>query len=140
VVFGSWKEQWLEGGKFPFTPSVSDVHGVEAACDQLLEEGLDASIERHELAAPAEGEGGGEERDGRDPLRRGGEHDLDRQARLGLVGTERAGHGHDVRGRRDVVEVELADLVDVLEHVRELDPHLLDFRFAQLQPSETGNV
>jgi len=27
------------------------VHGVEAACDQLLEEGLDASIERHELAA-----------------------------------------------------------------------------------------
>jgi pyridoxamine--pyruvate transaminase len=48
-----WKEQWLEGGKFPFTPSVSDVHGVEAACDQLLEEGLDASIERHELAARA---------------------------------------------------------------------------------------
>src|SRR6266550_2376437 len=46
-----WKEQWLEGGKFPFTPSVSDVFGVEAACDQLLEEGLDASIERHELAA-----------------------------------------------------------------------------------------
>ena len=35
-----WKEQWLEGGKFPFTPSVSDVHGVEAACDQLLEEEL----------------------------------------------------------------------------------------------------
>src|SRR5205814_5610061 len=47
------KEQWLEGGKFPFTPSVSDVHGVEAACDKLLEEGLDSSIERHELSARA---------------------------------------------------------------------------------------
>src|SRR6266496_618662 len=40
-----WKEQWLDGDKFPFTPSVSDVHGVEAACDELLEEGTEASIE-----------------------------------------------------------------------------------------------
>jgi pyridoxamine--pyruvate transaminase len=48
-----WKEQWLEGEKFPFTPSVSDVNGVEAACDELLEEGLDASIERHERSAAA---------------------------------------------------------------------------------------
>lgn len=48
-----WKEQWLEGGKFPFTPSVSDVHGVEAACDELLDEGIEASIRRHELAARA---------------------------------------------------------------------------------------
>ena len=48
-----WKEQWLEGDRFPFTPSVSDVHGVEAACDELLEEGLEASIERHERAAAA---------------------------------------------------------------------------------------
>ncbi len=48
-----WKEQWLEGGKFPFTPSVADVHGVEAACDQLLEEGLEASIACHQRAARA---------------------------------------------------------------------------------------
>src|SRR5438067_12516175 len=48
-----WKEQWLDGDKFPFTPSVSDVHGVEAACDELLEEGLEASIECHERAAAA---------------------------------------------------------------------------------------
>jgi pyridoxamine--pyruvate transaminase len=48
-----WKEQWLEGAKFPYTPSVSDVHGVEAACDELLDEGIDASIRRHELAARA---------------------------------------------------------------------------------------
>jgi len=46
-----WKEQWIDGDKFPFTPSVSDVHGVEAACDELLEEGTEASIERHELSA-----------------------------------------------------------------------------------------
>jgi pyridoxamine--pyruvate transaminase len=48
-----WKEQWIDGEKFPFTPSVSDLHGVEAACDVLLEEGPEASIERHELSAAA---------------------------------------------------------------------------------------
>jgi pyridoxamine---pyruvate transaminase len=48
-----WKEQWIDGEKFPFTPSVCDLHGVEAACDELLEEGLEASIERHELSAAA---------------------------------------------------------------------------------------
>jgi pyridoxamine--pyruvate transaminase len=48
-----WKQQWIDGEKFPFTPSVADVHGVEAACDELLEEGLEASIERHARAAAA---------------------------------------------------------------------------------------
>jgi pyridoxamine---pyruvate transaminase len=48
-----WKEQWIDGEKFPFTPSVVEVHGVEAACDELLEEGLEASIERHERSAAA---------------------------------------------------------------------------------------
>ena len=48
-----WKEQWLEGDKFPFTPSVSDLFGVEAAIDELLEEGLESSIERHARAASA---------------------------------------------------------------------------------------
>jgi len=48
-----WKEQWIDGEKFPFTPSVSDLHGVEAACDVLLEIGLGASIEQHERAASA---------------------------------------------------------------------------------------
>jgi pyridoxamine--pyruvate transaminase len=46
-----WKEQWLEGGKFPFTPSVVDMHGIEACCDELLEEGLEHAIARHDLAA-----------------------------------------------------------------------------------------
>jgi pyridoxamine--pyruvate transaminase len=48
-----WKEQWLEGDKFPFTPSVADLHGVEAAVDELLEEGLETSIERHARTAAA---------------------------------------------------------------------------------------
>jgi pyridoxamine---pyruvate transaminase len=48
-----WKEQWLDGDRFPFTPSVSDIHGIEAACDELLEEGLGAAIARHDLAALA---------------------------------------------------------------------------------------
>ena len=48
-----WKEQWIDGDKFPFTPSVSDLHGVEACVDELLEEGLEASIARHELCATA---------------------------------------------------------------------------------------
>jgi pyridoxamine---pyruvate transaminase len=48
-----WREQWHGRGQFPYTPSVSDVHGVEAACDQVLDEGLDAAIARHEAAAAA---------------------------------------------------------------------------------------
>ena len=46
-----WREQWHGRGQFPYTPSVCDIHGVEAACDQVLEEGLEASIARHEAAA-----------------------------------------------------------------------------------------
>jgi pyridoxamine--pyruvate transaminase len=48
-----WKEQWIDGDKFPFTPSVSDLNGVEAAADELLEEGLGTSIARHERSAAA---------------------------------------------------------------------------------------
>ena len=48
-----WREQWHGNDHFPYTPSVSDIHGVEAACDQLLEEGLEAAIARHENAAAA---------------------------------------------------------------------------------------
>jgi pyridoxamine--pyruvate transaminase len=48
-----WKEKWLDGGVFPFTPSVVDMHGIEACCDELLAEGLDNSIARHDLAARA---------------------------------------------------------------------------------------
>lgn len=46
-----WKVKWLEGGAFPFTPSVNDIVGLESALDQLLEEGVDAAIARHAAAA-----------------------------------------------------------------------------------------
>ncbi|HMH91762.1 MAG TPA: alanine--glyoxylate aminotransferase family protein [Streptosporangiaceae bacterium] len=48
-----WREQWHGRGQFPYTPSVSEVYGVAAACDQLLAEGVRASIARHETAARA---------------------------------------------------------------------------------------
>lgn len=46
-----WKEKWLGDGRFPYTPSVSDVNGLEAALDQALAEGVDEVVRRHELSA-----------------------------------------------------------------------------------------
>lgn len=51
-----WKERWIDGGRtaFPYTPSVADVHGVDAAVGEVLDSGgLTASIARHALAARA---------------------------------------------------------------------------------------
>ena len=42
-----WREKWHGNGAFPYTPSVSDLNGVHAACRELLDEGLDHSIARH---------------------------------------------------------------------------------------------
>ncbi|CAN5370048.1 alanine--glyoxylate aminotransferase family protein [soil metagenome] len=46
-----WKTKWHGEGRFPYTPSVSDVQGLEAALDQALEEGIDNVVRRHQLAA-----------------------------------------------------------------------------------------
>lgn len=48
-----WREQWHGEGRFPYTPSVSDLNGVLAAADRLLEEGLAASQDRHARVAAA---------------------------------------------------------------------------------------
>jgi pyridoxamine--pyruvate transaminase len=50
-----WKHKWIDGGRvaFPYTPSVSDVNGVHAALGELLDDGIDASVERHGRAARA---------------------------------------------------------------------------------------
>lgn len=48
-----WREQWQRAGRFPYTPSVSDLNGVWAAADLLLAEGVDASIARHARVAAA---------------------------------------------------------------------------------------
>jgi pyridoxamine--pyruvate transaminase len=47
------RDMWHGQGKFPFTPSVSDLHGVLAAADLLLAEGLQAVQARHERVARA---------------------------------------------------------------------------------------
>lgn len=46
-----WKLKWLDNGAFPYTPSVNDIVGLESALDQMLEEGVEASIARHAAAA-----------------------------------------------------------------------------------------
>jgi pyridoxamine--pyruvate transaminase len=50
-----WKHGWVDTDrtKFLYTPSVVDVNGVDAVVDQMLEEGLDACIARHQTAARA---------------------------------------------------------------------------------------
>jgi len=53
VALLDWREIYLKGGRFPFTPSVSDVFGLEASLDWVLEQGLDACIAQHSLAAAA---------------------------------------------------------------------------------------
>ena len=45
-----------------------------------------------------------------------------------------------MRGRLDVVEVELADLLDVVEDRGQLAGHPLDLVVAQPQPRELGHV
>jgi pyridoxamine--pyruvate transaminase len=50
-----WKERWVDTDrtKFLYTPSVVDVNGVDSVVDQVLEEGLDQCIARHQRAARA---------------------------------------------------------------------------------------
>jgi pyridoxamine--pyruvate transaminase len=50
-----WKHRWIEGGRvaFPYTPSVSDMNGVHAALEEVLDEGPDAVIATHRQAARA---------------------------------------------------------------------------------------
>jgi pyridoxamine--pyruvate transaminase len=50
-----WKHRWIDGGRtaFPYTPSVADVNGVHAALREVLDEGLEATIAAHALAAQA---------------------------------------------------------------------------------------
>jgi pyridoxamine--pyruvate transaminase len=48
-----WKDRWDELGVYPYTPSVTEVTGLEAACDEILEEGVEHAIARHERAARA---------------------------------------------------------------------------------------
>ncbi len=48
-----WKHAWIEQGKFPFTPSVADVHALEATLRQAVDEGIPAMVQRHRTIAHA---------------------------------------------------------------------------------------
>lgn len=48
-----WRTMWLQGGEFPYTPSISDIYALDTAVDLLLEEGEQASIARHFRVAEA---------------------------------------------------------------------------------------
>ncbi len=48
-----WRQVWHREGRFPFTPSVSDLNGVAAAAQLMLAEGLDAVQARHARIARA---------------------------------------------------------------------------------------
>jgi pyridoxamine---pyruvate transaminase len=46
-----WKDAWLGSKKFPFTPFTSEVYGLSAALDEILEEGLENVFARHKEVA-----------------------------------------------------------------------------------------
>jgi pyridoxamine--pyruvate transaminase len=53
LSFLDWKEAWRKDRPFPFTPSVSEVNGLDAAIDQYLDEGVEQVWRRHALTARA---------------------------------------------------------------------------------------
>ncbi|MGF1608340.1 MAG: pyridoxamine--pyruvate transaminase [Kiloniellales bacterium] len=48
-----WKNAWRKEEPFPFTPSVTEVNGLEAVVDLYLEEGPESVWRRHALTAAA---------------------------------------------------------------------------------------
>ncbi|WP_374372500.1 pyridoxamine--pyruvate transaminase [Dongia sp.] len=48
-----WKDAWSKDKPFPFTPSVAEVNGLDAALDQYLDEGPEKVWHRHALTAAA---------------------------------------------------------------------------------------
>lgn len=48
-----WKTSWIENGRFPYTPSVSDVYALQSVLQQTLEEGVANIVARHQVSARA---------------------------------------------------------------------------------------
>lgn len=48
-----WKTSWIENGRFPYTPSVSDVYALESVLQQTLDEGVANIVARHQVSARA---------------------------------------------------------------------------------------
>ena len=52
-----WKTAWLEGNRFPYTPSVSEMYALASTLTQTLEVGMERFVERHQAIARACREG-----------------------------------------------------------------------------------
>jgi pyridoxamine--pyruvate transaminase len=48
-----WKDAWLDGNRFPYTPSVSEMYALESTLTQNLEEGIEHVAWRHQTIAKA---------------------------------------------------------------------------------------
>jgi pyridoxamine--pyruvate transaminase len=48
-----WKSAWLEGQRFPYTPSVTEIYALESVLQQALEIGMERFVARHEAIAAA---------------------------------------------------------------------------------------
>ncbi len=48
-----WKSTWIDNGRFPYTPSVSDVYALESVLQQTLDEGVANVVARHHVSARA---------------------------------------------------------------------------------------
>ena len=48
-----WKTTWLERRTFPYTPLVSEMYALESVLTQILEEGVEGLVDRHQQIAAA---------------------------------------------------------------------------------------
>ena len=48
-----WKTAWLEGERFPYTPSVSEMYALESVLQQALDVGMERFVERQQAIAAA---------------------------------------------------------------------------------------
>src|SRR5207247_3179263 len=52
-----WKDTWIDNKRFPYTPHVSDIYALESTLTQVLEEGMERYVNRHQSIAHACREG-----------------------------------------------------------------------------------
>lgn len=48
-----WREAWIKGRRFPYTPSVNEIYALESVLTQVLEEGVEHHARRHAMIARA---------------------------------------------------------------------------------------
>jgi pyridoxamine--pyruvate transaminase len=52
-----WKSAWLEGKRFPYTPSINEMYSLESVLQQTLAVGMECFVDRHQTIARACREG-----------------------------------------------------------------------------------